>query len=68
MKLLITLSFAFILHSSIFSQTKISGKFMDENNQPLPEANIYLKNTCDGVSAAETKTIIDDMTVQNLYL
>ena len=51
MKLLFTLSVAFLLYSSIFSQTKISGKITDETNQPLPGANIYIKDTYDGVSA-----------------
>ncbi|RPI64174.1 MAG: TonB-dependent receptor [Ignavibacteriales bacterium] len=51
MKLLFTLSFAFLLYSSIFSQTKITGKITDEANQPLPGANIYIKNTYDGVSS-----------------
>jgi hypothetical protein len=51
MKLLSTLSLAFILSSSIFSQTKISGKISDENNQPLPGANIYIKDTYDGASS-----------------
>ena len=51
MKLLFTLSFAFLLYSSIFSQTKISGKITDETNQPLPGANIYIKDTYDGVSS-----------------
>lgn len=51
MKLLFTLSFIFILSSSIYSQTKISGKVTDEMNQPLPGANIYLKDTYDGVSS-----------------
>lgn len=51
MKLLSTLSLAFILSSSIFSQTKISGKITDENNQPLPGANIYIKDTYDGTSS-----------------
>lgn len=51
MKLLSTLSLAFILSSSIFSQTKISGKITDETNQPLPGANIYIKDTYDGASS-----------------
>jgi hypothetical protein len=51
MKLLFTLSFTLILYSSIFSQTKISGKITDEANEPLPGANIYLKDTYDGTSS-----------------
>ncbi len=51
MKLLFTVFFAFLLYSSIFSQTKITGKITDEANQPLPGANIYLKDTYDGTSS-----------------
>lgn len=51
MKLLFTISLTFILSISLYSQTKISGKITDENNQPLPGANIYLKDTYDGVSS-----------------
>lgn len=51
MKLFFTLSLIFLLSSSIFSQTKISGKISDENNQPLPGANIYIKDTYDGTSS-----------------
>lgn len=43
--------FVTILTTSLLSQTKISGKITDENNQPLPGANIYLKDTYDGVSS-----------------
>lgn len=51
MKRLISLSFIFILSSAIYGQTKISGKITDESNQPLPGANIYLKDTYDGTSS-----------------
>lgn len=50
MKLSITILLIFV-SIQIFSQTKISGKISDENNQPLPGANIYLKDTYDGVSS-----------------
>ncbi len=43
--------FLIFLSASIFAQTKISGKITDENNQPLPGANIYLKDTYDGISS-----------------
>lgn len=51
MKLLFTIVFAYIFSFSIYAQTKILGKITDENNQPLPGANIYLKDTYDGVSS-----------------
>jgi hypothetical protein len=56
MKLLFTLSFAFLLSTSILSQTKISGKITDKTNQPLPGANIYLKDTYDGTSSEANGT------------
>ena len=51
MKLLFTILFLIIAQITVFAQTKISGKILDENNQPLPGANIYLKDTYDGVSS-----------------
>jgi len=51
MKLLFTFFLVFVITHAIFSQTKISGKITDEANQPLPGANIYLKDTYDGVSS-----------------
>jgi hypothetical protein len=32
------------------AQTQLSGKVLDEKNQPLPGANVYLKGTFDGAS------------------
>ncbi len=44
--------FCIIIFSSLLSgQTKISGKVADKNNQPLPGANVYLKDTYDGISS-----------------
>lgn len=51
MKLFFTLSLISLLSSFIYSQTKISGKITDEDNQPLPGANIYIKDSYDGVSS-----------------
>ena len=39
------------ISSFVFGQTKISGKVTNKNNEPLPGANIYLKDTYDGVSS-----------------
>ncbi len=48
------LSVAFILFPLlIHAQTKISGKITDNNNQPLPGANIYIKDSYDGVTSKE---------------
>lgn len=48
----ILLLFLFPLLFSVegFSQTKISGRILDEKNQPLPGVNVFLKNTFDGGS------------------
>ena len=35
----------------VHGQTKLGGKVIDNDNQPLPGANVYLKNTYDGVSS-----------------
>jgi hypothetical protein len=48
----LTVLLLIILAGIINSQTKISGKITDENNSPLPGANIYLKDTYDGVSSS----------------
>ena len=44
MKKIILLSFLFC-SSIIFSQVKISGKILDENNESLEGASVYLNNT-----------------------
>jgi CarboxypepD_reg-like domain len=44
--------FCLIIISSITAgQTKISGKVTDKDKQPLPGANVYLKDTYDGISS-----------------
>ena len=40
-----------VCSASILSQTKITGKITDENKQPLPGANIYIKDSYDGISS-----------------
>jgi hypothetical protein len=42
-----------ILTSAVFGQTQITGKVADENGQPVPMANIFLKDTYDGTTADE---------------
>ena len=51
MKIFFTALLIFAISSIIIGQTKISGKITDEQKQPLPGANIYLKDTYDGVSS-----------------
>jgi hypothetical protein len=51
MKTVFITALLIIVSTTLFAQTKISGKITDENNQPLPGANVYLKDTYDGVSS-----------------
>jgi hypothetical protein len=51
MKTLFTVLIITAIFTTINAQTKISGKITDENNQPLPGANIYIKDSYDGVSS-----------------
>ena len=37
-----------------FSQTTISGKIVDEKNNPIPNANIYIDGTYDGATSSNT--------------
>ncbi len=46
-----TIFILLIFTSFISAQTKISGKITDKNNELLPGANVYLKDTYDGVSS-----------------
>ncbi|MEJ2495551.1 MAG: carboxypeptidase-like regulatory domain-containing protein [Ignavibacteriaceae bacterium] len=53
MKLFIyVLLFSFI-PALLFSQTKITGKVTDSENQPLPGANVFIKDSYDGISTKE---------------
>jgi len=45
--LLIAIFFSTIIS---FSQTTISGKIVDEKNKPVPNANVYVEGTYDGVT------------------
>lgn len=51
MKDIFTLAILFIVSFSLYPQTKLSGIVKDKQNRPLPGANIYLKDTYDGVSS-----------------
>jgi len=51
MKLLLLILFCLIDIS--FAQTRISGKVTTENGEALPSANVFLKDTYDGVSTDE---------------
>ncbi len=43
--------FLFTICYTLSAQHKISGQILDEENQPLPYVNIYLKNTTNGTSS-----------------
>ena len=45
--LLVALFFA---TAAVFGQTKITGKVVDETNEPLPSASIVVKGTTNGTS------------------
>jgi len=51
MKSIFTALFLFTFVTAVMSQTKLSGKITDKEKQPLPGANIYLKDTYDGISS-----------------
>jgi hypothetical protein len=44
------------LTSAVFGQTLITGKVSDYNGQPVPMANVFLKDTYDGATADENGT------------
>ena len=56
MKYLYTLTILILLSTMTFGQTKISGKITDKSKQPLPGANVYLKDTYDGISSEKDGT------------
>jgi hypothetical protein len=43
--------FLFTICCALNAQHKISGQILDEDNEPLPYVNIYLKNTTNGTSS-----------------
>lgn len=51
MKIIFTLLLFLAGSFSLTAQAKLSGKITDDKNQPLPGANVYLKDTYDGVSS-----------------
>ncbi|MGE5796119.1 MAG: carboxypeptidase-like regulatory domain-containing protein, partial [Ignavibacteria bacterium] len=56
MRRIYTILFVFSFHVILLSQTKITGKVTDQNNSPLPGANIYIKDTYDGTSSSPDGT------------
>jgi hypothetical protein len=51
MKILLSIAFCLVGILSI-AQTRISGKVLDEKGQPIPGANVTLKDTYDGASSS----------------
>lgn len=48
--------FIFLLPAILVSQTKINGKVEDSKNNPLPGANIYIKDSYDGTTSKNDGT------------
>src|SRR5690606_36527349 len=48
---LILLTCFLVSQTSDFAQTILSGKIMDEKNQPLPGVNVFIKGSVDGTSS-----------------
>jgi hypothetical protein len=42
-----------LFSATLFAQTKVSGLVIDENNEPIPFANVYFKNSSEGVITNE---------------
>ncbi|MFN3641093.1 MAG: carboxypeptidase-like regulatory domain-containing protein, partial [Flavobacterium sp.] len=42
-----------LLSLALWSQTKVSGVVVDENNEPIPFANVYFKGTSEGLITNE---------------
>ncbi len=53
MKQLIVFPIIVLLHLNIFSQTTITGHVKDKKNMPIPFANVYLKNSYEGMISNE---------------
>jgi hypothetical protein len=53
MKLFFSVIIISLTSSLIFSQTRINGRVIDTDNQPLPGANVFIKDSYDGVSSNE---------------
>ena len=51
MKLFFTVLIFSLMPSLLLCQTKISGRVVDSGNQPLPGANVFVKDSYDGVSS-----------------
>src|SRR5690606_38936217 len=53
MKIKSLLILFFLFSASIIGQTKVSGIVVDEKNEPIPFANVYFKNSTEGVITNE---------------
>ncbi|MGK7397648.1 MAG: TonB-dependent receptor [Candidatus Cyclobacteriaceae bacterium M3_2C_046] len=51
MKIVLTTLFLFIAHYLVLGQTQIAGIILDQQDQPITGANIWLKDTYDGTSS-----------------
>ncbi|MFP4847031.1 DUF5686 family protein [Winogradskyella sp. PE311] len=53
MKIRLLIAFLLIGYMSAFSQTKVSGYVFDENNEPIPFANVLFKGSTEGTITNE---------------
>jgi hypothetical protein len=51
--ILLNLFFLFVITSSLFAQTKVSGVVVDKSNHPVPFANVAFKNSSEGAVSDE---------------
>jgi len=49
----ILFAFAFLFSFTLFSQTTISGKIVNEKGVPIAGANVYIEGSYDGASSSE---------------
>jgi len=54
----------FLLSTTLFSQTTLSGKIVDEKGNPISRANIFIEGTYDGTSSNESGNFTFDTTAK----
>jgi hypothetical protein len=53
MKIKYILNLFLFFSAAVFAQTKVSGIVLDDTNQPIPYANVYFKNSSEGLITNE---------------
>src|SRR5882762_7250608 len=57
----------FLFSISVYAQTAISGKVTDEKGEPIPGANIVIRNSYDGTSSDVNGAFVFTTEEQGLY-